>query len=113
MRVFGSVVGPQTAIVFCHNADGSEGRRVRPKLIRHDPGWRETLLLEKLFHQLSGGQFGRMSQIVSVWRFRHQTIVLEIYKISEGIGLSCGIPEHGAVLTTRTADFAAALAARQ
>ena len=24
MRVLSSVVGPQTAIVFCHNADGSE-----------------------------------------------------------------------------------------
>ena len=55
MRVFGSVVGPQTAIVFCDNAYGSEGGRVRPKLIRHDPGWRETLLLEQLLHQLSSG----------------------------------------------------------
>ncbi len=55
MRILGPVVGPQTAIVFCCNAYSSEGRRVRPKFVRHDPCWSEALLLEQLLHQLFGG----------------------------------------------------------
>jgi hypothetical protein len=42
------VVGPQTTIVFCDKANGSKGCGVRPKFVRHDPAWREVLLLEQL-----------------------------------------------------------------
>jgi hypothetical protein len=55
MRVLGPVVGHQTAIVFCHKANSSEGGRVRSKFVGHNPGWREALLLEQLLHQLSSG----------------------------------------------------------
>ena len=55
MRVLGPVVGSQTTIVFCPKANGSEGCRIRPKFVRHDPAWREAVLFEKLLHQLFSG----------------------------------------------------------
>jgi len=55
MRILGSIVGSLTVDMFCREAERSEGRRVGPKLVCHDPGWRETLLLEQLPHQSFGG----------------------------------------------------------
>ena len=55
MRVLGPVVGPQAAIVFCYKANGSKGRRIGKKLVRHNPARREAMLLEQLLQQLFGG----------------------------------------------------------
>ena len=55
MRVLGPVAGSQSAVVLRRKADGSKGRRIGPKFVRHDPAWREAMLFEQLLHQLFSG----------------------------------------------------------
>ena len=55
MRILSSIVGSLAVDMFCREAECPEGRRVGPKLVCHDPGWCETLLLEQLPHQSFGG----------------------------------------------------------
>jgi transposase len=61
--------------VVCQKANRPEGRGIGSKPVRHDPAWREAVLLEKLHR--TANDFGWKAMTLEV-QFDHAPIILPL-----------------------------------